>query len=95
MYGVLFTQSLENDRYGVLLFKKKAKAKLAYRVMCGLDELDSLDPRLETILDSTDIEEVPEIDKIEEEVLHIKVKGKQRLVQVVNNGPQDVIPDIV
>jgi hypothetical protein len=93
MYGVAFTQQIDNDSFGVLLFKVKAKAEMAYRVMCGMDELSSLDPNLTTVLDSSDFKEIPEFDDVYE-TMSIEVEGKSWYTRIINISEKAIIPDV-
>lgn len=95
MYGVAFTQSCDNDLVGILLFKHESKAKLAYRVMIGMDELDSLDPNVSSVLDSSDFDEIPEVEEDElHETIVIEVNNKRKMVRILNATDDYDIPDL-
>lgn len=89
LYGVAFTQSCDNNLVGVLMFKNEAKAKLVHRVMLGMEELRSLDEKLNSVLESSDFEDVPEFEEYEIQKQMI-IDGK-KVVNIINF---DEIPDI-
>ena len=89
IYGVAFTQSCDNNLVGVLLFKKEAKAKLAHRIMLGMEELSSIDENLQTVLETADFEEVPEFE--EEELEEKMILKDKKVVYIINI---EDIPDI-
>lgn len=81
IYGVAFTQLVENELVGILKFKSEAKAKLVYRIMSGLEELSSLDEQLHSVLESSDFDEVPEF---EEDDISEQMIIENHVVNIIN-----------
>ena len=81
IYGVAFTQTCDNDLVGILMFKNEAKAKLVHRIMLGMEELDSLDDRLNSVLETSDFENVPEFEEVE---IQVQMMIDKKLVKVIN-----------